>query len=188
MKIAFYFAFTQSYFAFLIFPAAFGFSSWVLLGHFSSIYAIVNGLWGVIFVEYWKLQEIDLGLRWGVRGVSTIHQKRREFQHEKEVTDPVTGERVQVFPATKRLARQLLQVPFALLATLALGTLIATCFGIEIFLSEVYNGPLKGVLVSTKARSPLCMGLINSRYFCPQGYSPRWFPPLQLYSLGSLLS
>lgn len=68
--------------------------------------------------------------------------------HEKEVTDPVTGETIQVFPETKRLSRQLLQVPFAILATLALGTLIATCFGIEIFLSEIYNGPLKSVLVS----------------------------------------
>lgn len=133
---------------FLIFPAAFGFSSWILLGHFSPIYAFVNGLWSVIFVEYWKRQELDLGVRWGVRGVSQLHQKRREFKYEKEITDPVTGEFIQVFPATKRLSRQLLQVPFAILASLALGTLIATCFGIEIFLSEVYNGPLKGVLVS----------------------------------------
>ncbi|MCJ1470990.1 hypothetical protein MMC07_009638 [Pseudocyphellaria aurata] len=146
-KIAFYFAFTQSYFTFLMFPAAFGFSSWVLLGHFSPIYAIVNGLWSVTFVEYWKRQEMDLGIRWGVKGVSAIQEKRREFQHEKEITDPITGETVKVFPATKRLSRQLLQIPFAAVACLALGTLIATCFGIEIFLSEIYNGPLKSVLV-----------------------------------------
>ena len=149
-KIAFYFAFTQSYFAFLMFPAAFGFSSWILLGHFSPIYGIANGLWCIIFVEYWKHQEIDLGVRWGVRGVSAIQQTRREFQHEKEIKDPITGETVQVFPATKRLARQLLQVPFAVLASLALGTLIATCFGIEIFLSEIYNGPFKSILASIR--------------------------------------
>lgn len=152
-EIAFYFAFTQSYFAFLIFPAAFGFSSWVLLGHFSPIYAIVNGLWAVTFVEYWRRQELDLAVRWGVHGVSAIQQKRREFEHEKEITDPITGETVRVFPATKRLGRQLLQIPFAILASLALGTLIATCFGIEIFLSEVYNGPLKSILVGFSALS-----------------------------------
>lgn len=146
-KIAYYFAFTQSYFAFLLFPAAFGFSSWVLLGHFSGVYAVVNGLWAVTFVEYWKRQEVDLGVRWGVKGVGAIQEKRREFQHEKEVKDPVTGEIVQVFPATKRLGRQLLQLPFAILASLSLGTIIATCFGIEIFLSEVYNGPFKSYLV-----------------------------------------
>ncbi|CAF9925164.1 MAG: hypothetical protein ALECFALPRED_002914 [Alectoria fallacina] len=146
-KVAYYFAFTQSYFAFLIFPAAFGFSSWVLLGHFSSIYAIVNCLWSVVFIEYWKRQEVDLGVRWGVKGVSAIQEKRREFQHEKEIKDPITGETLQVFPATKRLYRQLLQLPFAVLASLALGVIIATCFGIEIFLSEVYSGPFKSILV-----------------------------------------
>lgn len=146
-KVAYYFAFTQSYFAFLIFPAAFGFSSWVLLGHFSSIYAIVSCLWSVVFVENWKRQEIDLGVRWGVKGVSAIQEKRKEFRHEKEVKDPITGETVQVFPATKRLYRQLLQLPFAVLASLALGLIIATCFGIEIFLSEIYNGPFKSILV-----------------------------------------
>lgn len=159
-KVAYYFAFTQSYFAFLIFPAAFGFSAWVLLGHFSAIYAVVNCLWSVTFVEYWKRQEVDLAVRWGVKGVSAIQEKRREFQHEKEVKDPITGETVQVFPATKRLGRQLLQLPFAILASLALGTIIATCFGIEIFLSEVYNGPFKSVLVSSLTRSRNAQGLM----------------------------
>lgn len=120
----------------------------MLLNSFSPIYAIVNSLWCVTFIEYWRRQELDLGVRWGVKGVSAIHEKRREHQHEKEVRDPITGETVLIFPATKRLGRQLLQVPFALLASIALGTLIATCFGIEIFLSEIYDGPLKSVLVS----------------------------------------
>ena len=120
----------------------------MLLSSFSPLYAIVNSLWCVTFIEYWRRQELDLGVRWGVKGVSAISEKRREYQHEKEFRDPITGETVQVFPATKRLARQLLQIPFAFLASIALGTLIATCFGIEIFLSEIYNGPLKSVLVS----------------------------------------
>ncbi|KAI9818683.1 MAG: hypothetical protein M1832_004158 [Thelocarpon impressellum] len=146
-KIAFYFAFLQNYFTFLLVPAAFGLSAWVLLGQFSPVYAIVNCLWCVIFVEYWKFQEKDLAVRWGVRGVSAIQVPRREFQHDKEITDPITGETVQVFPETKRLARQLVQIPFALVASLVLGTLIATCFAIEIFITEVYDGPFKGVLV-----------------------------------------
>ncbi|OCK86308.1 DUF590-domain-containing protein [Lepidopterella palustris CBS 459.81] len=146
-KIAYYFAFTQSYFTFLIFPAAFGASAWMLLGHFSPIYAIVSALWCIVFTEYWKHQEVDLGVRWGVRGVSSIEIKRKAFKYEKEITDPVTGETVQIFPATKRLQRQLLQVPFALGAATVLGSLIATCFGIEVFISEVYDGPFKSLLV-----------------------------------------
>lgn len=146
-KIAFYFAFLQSYFMFLIFPAAFGFSSWILLGSFSPIYAIVNGLWCVVFVEYWKKQEIDLAVQWGVRGVSKIQRKRPQFKHEGEMKDPITGESVKVFPPMKRISRQLLQIPFAIAAASVLGGLIVLCFGIEIFISEVYDGPFKGYLV-----------------------------------------
>jgi anoctamin-10 len=91
---------------------------------------------------------VDLAVRWGVRGVSRIESKRKDFKHEKEITDPVTGEQVAMFSATKRLQRQLLQIPFAIGAATVLGALIATCFGIEVFISEIYHGPLKWLLVS----------------------------------------
>lgn len=146
-KIAFYFSFLQSYFMALFFPAIFGFSAWILLGQYSAAYALVNGLWGIVFVEYWKKQQEDLAVQWGVRGVSKIQRKRASFKHDKEVKDPVTGEDLKIFSPFKRLSRQLLQVPFAVVAALVLGSLIATCFGIEIFISEVYNGPFKQYLV-----------------------------------------
>ncbi|KAK1048023.1 hypothetical protein LTR74_017638 [Friedmanniomyces endolithicus] len=146
-KIGFYFAFTQSYFTFLIFPAAFGFLAWAFLGYFSSIYAVLCSLWCVVFTEYWKHQEHDLALRWGVRGVSSIEAPRHEFKPAKEVTDPITGEKQATFPAVERLQRQLLQVPFTIAAVLMLGTMITTCFGIEVFISEIYSGPMKSVLV-----------------------------------------
>ncbi|EPS26362.1 hypothetical protein PDE_01298 [Penicillium oxalicum 114-2] len=146
-SVGFYFAFLQSYFRFLIFPAAFGFSCWFLLGGFSVIYTVVNSLWGVVFVEYWKRQEVELSCRWQTKGVSVVETNRREFQPEKEVRDDATGEMRGVFPATKRMQRQLLQIPFAMLAAIGLGVIIATCFAIEIFISELYNGPLKSWLV-----------------------------------------
>ncbi|KAJ5730690.1 Acyl-CoA N-acyltransferase [Penicillium malachiteum] len=146
-SVGFYFAFLQSYFRFLIFPAVFGFGCWFLLGGYSIIYTVVNSLWCIIFVEYWKRQEVDLGCRWQTKGVSAVQTKRREFKPEKEVQDESTGEVRGVFPTTKRMQRQLLQIPFALLAATALGVIIATCFAIEIFISELYNGPLKTYLV-----------------------------------------
>ncbi|KAK8212590.1 calcium-activated chloride channel-domain-containing protein [Phyllosticta capitalensis] len=165
-KIAYYFAFTQSYFAFLVFPAAFGASCWLLLGHFSPIYAVVNALWCIIFTEWWKHQEYDLSIRWGVRGVSAIDSHRKDFRAEKEMQDPVTGETIKVFPMKKRFLRQLLQIPFAMLAILILGSLIVTCFGIEIFISEVYNGPLKQILVFLptlilSTGQPVILGILN---------------------------
>lgn len=146
-QVAFYFAFTQTYFTFLLFPAAFGFAAWLLLGHFSSLYAIVNAVWCTVFTEWWKHQEADLAIRWGVKGVSNIEFKRRGFKYEKKFTDPITGEEVLSFSVTKRLQRQLLNIPFAIGAATALGALIATCFGIEVFISEIYNGPFKSLLV-----------------------------------------
>ncbi|KAI9717348.1 MAG: hypothetical protein M1828_007236 [Chrysothrix sp. TS-e1954] len=165
-KIAFYFAFTQAYFTALIGIAAVGTASWVFLGYFSSVYAVVNGLLCVSFVEYWKHQEVDLAIRWGVRGVSRIESKRKDFAAEKEHKDPVTGEIVEFFPAPKRFQRQLLLIPFGLAAMLALGTVIATCFGIEIFISEVYDGPGKSVLTFlptgiTTTVQPLILGLLT---------------------------
>ncbi|KAE8149900.1 calcium-activated chloride channel-domain-containing protein [Aspergillus avenaceus] len=146
-SVGFYFAFLQSYFRFLLFPAVFGFSCWLLFGSFSIIYTVGNALWCVIFIEYWKRQEEDLSCRWQSKGVSAVREKRREFIPEREVHDEHTGEIRGVFPATQRLQRQLLQVPFALLVTVALGVIFATCFAIEIFIAEIYNGPLKTYLV-----------------------------------------
>lgn len=137
-----------------MFPAAFGFSCWLLLGSFSVIYTVVNCLWCIVFIEYWKRQEEDLSCRWQTKGVSAVHERRTEFKPEKEVRDESTGEVRGVFPATKRMYRQLLQVPFALLAAVALGAIIATCFAIEIFISEIYNGPLKGYLVGVVPSIP----------------------------------
>jgi len=148
-RVAFYFAFLQSYFAFLIFPAAFGFAAWLLLGQFSWFYALVNCLWSVIFFEHWKMKEVDLAVRWGVRGVSKIQHPRPQFQWEREAQDPVTGEIVKVYSPFKRLARQLLTIPFALACVVVLGGLIISCFSIEIFITEIYTGPFKQYLVST---------------------------------------
>ena len=146
-RVAFYFAFLQSYFSFLLFPAAFGFGAWLILGQFSWFYAIVNCLWSIVFFEHWKQKEVDLAVRWGVRGVSKIQHPRPQFQFEREAQDPVTGEIIKVYSPYKRLSRQLLQVPFALACVVILGGLIMSCFAIEVFITEVYTGPFKQYLV-----------------------------------------
>ncbi|CAJ2512348.1 Uu.00g053630.m01.CDS01 [Anthostomella pinea] len=148
-RVAFYFAFLQSYFAFLLFPASFGFAAWLILGRYSWTYAIVNSLWSVIFFEWWKKKEVDLAVQWGVRGVSRIQHPRTQFQWDHEAADPVTGEPTKVYSPIKRLQTQLLQVPFALACVSILGALYVFCFGIEIFISEVYNGPFKSYLTFT---------------------------------------
>ncbi|KAK4165965.1 calcium-activated chloride channel-domain-containing protein [Cladorrhinum sp. PSN259] len=145
-RVAFYFAFLQSYFQFLLFPAAFGSAAWLILGGFSWFYAAVNCLWSVVFFEHWKMKEVDLAVQWGVRGVGKIQLPRPQFQFERESLDPVTGEIVKVYSPYKRLARQALQVPFAIACVVVLGSLIVSCFAIEIFINEVYIGLFKQYL------------------------------------------
>ncbi|KAF4975135.1 hypothetical protein FZEAL_8034 [Fusarium zealandicum] len=139
-SVAFYFAFLRSYFRFLVIPSGFGFVSWLLLGQFSFLYALLCGLWSVVFFEYWKKQESDLAVQWGVKGVSSIQQSRPEFEWEHEAEDAVTGEPVKVYPPLKRVQTQLLQIPFAFACVVALGALIVTCNSLEVFINEVYNG------------------------------------------------
>ncbi|KAF5967266.1 IST2-like protein [Fusarium bulbicola] len=145
-NVAFYFAFLRSYFRFLVIPSGFGFVAWLLLGQFSFLYTLLCGLWSVVFLEYWKKQEVDLAVQWGVRGVSSIQQARPEFEWDREAEDPVTGEVVKVYEPMKRIKTQLLQIPFALACVIALGALIVTCNSLEVFINEVYNGPGKQYL------------------------------------------
>ncbi|PNY28767.1 Uncharacterized protein TCAP_01319 [Tolypocladium capitatum] len=145
-NVAFYFAFLRSYFLFLVFPSVFGFVAWFLMGQFSYLYALGCGLWSVVFLEYWKQKEVDLGVRWGVRGVSSIQYPRSEFRWECETEDPVTGEPKRVYPQIKRIQTQLLQMPFAFACVVVLGGLVVICNSLEIFINEVYDGPFKQYL------------------------------------------
>ncbi|KAF2090717.1 hypothetical protein K490DRAFT_71072 [Saccharata proteae CBS 121410] len=143
VKVAFYFAFLQTYIVSLLFPAITGLFAWLYLPHYSLVYAIIISVWCIFFLEYWKLKEIDLSLRWNVKGVGSLKVNRPSFRYEKEILDTTTGEVKKHFPVWKHVARHTLQVPFTIAAVLVLGTLITFVFTIEIFISEVYNGPLK---------------------------------------------
>ncbi|KAJ5594668.1 uncharacterized protein N7459_000876 [Penicillium hispanicum] len=145
-KVAFYYAFIHCYSLFLITPAVLGIICWMYGGPYSIIYGSVLCAWCVVFVEYWKIREKDLSLRWGVKGVGRLKVTRAQYYGEKEVKDPISGHVTRVFPGWKQFIRQLLLVPFASVATVALGSLIVVTFASEVFISEVYKGPLKGYL------------------------------------------
>lgn len=145
--MAFYFAFLQTYLIALAFPSVTGIVAWLYLPEYSLLYAIVTSLWCIVFLEHWKLKEIDLSLRWSVKGVGSLKVNRAKFKYDKEVVDPITNEVQQKYSHRKQIARQLLQIPFALVAMIGLGSLITIVFAIEIFISEVYNGPYKFYLV-----------------------------------------
>ena len=106
-QVAFYYAFIQCYSIFLIAPTACGILTWLFSGPYSPSFAIFVCLWGILFVEYWKREEIDLSIRWDVRGVGELKVNRPQYVWEREETDPVTGEVKRIFPTHKRVLRQL---------------------------------------------------------------------------------
>jgi anoctamin-10 len=146
-KTAFYFAFIQTYFRSLFFPCAAGVFAWAFLPKYSLFFALVIGVWCTVFLEYWKIKQTDLALRWDVRGVGDLKLNRPQFRYEKEIVDSV-GRVRHVYPRWKRIGRQLVVIPFVLVSTLFLGLLITLVFVIETYISEAYEGPYKFYLVS----------------------------------------
>ncbi|CEJ90402.1 hypothetical protein VHEMI06190 [[Torrubiella] hemipterigena] len=144
-KVAFYFAFIQNYLIFLLFPAATGVIAWMWLPKYSLSYAILTSIWCSVFLEYWKLQQVDLSIRWDVRGVHKSKINRPEFKYEKTMIDS-HGRTIHFFPKWKQIARQSLQVPFILVATAVLGVIIIAVFALEVLVSEAYDGPYQNYL------------------------------------------
>jgi hypothetical protein len=151
-KVAFYFAFIQTYFRALAFPCFGGIFAWLFLPKYSLVYALFIGVWCTVFLEYWKIKQTDLAIRWNVRGVGDLKVNRPQFRYEKEIVD-AAGRVRHHFPRWKRIVRQLVVIPFVLVSTLLLGILIAFVFTIETFISEAYDGPYKFYLVSPLAVS-----------------------------------
>lgn len=144
--MAFYFAFIQNYLMFLAFPAITGVIAWIWLSNYSMVYAIMTSIWCTVFLEYWKTQEIDLSIRWNTRGINMVKGNRPQFQYTKVVVDK-SGHTTHTFPRWMQISRQLLQIPFLMVATIALGAIITAVFAIEVLICETYVGPYQYYLV-----------------------------------------
>lgn len=115
---------------------------------YSLTYAIATCVWCTIFLEYWKIQEVDLSIRWNVQGIGKVKVNRPQFKYDKIIKDEA-GQEKHYFPKWKTVSRQLLQIPFVLLSALALGAIIVLVFAIEVLISEGYDGPYKNLIVSS---------------------------------------
>ncbi|KAH7029294.1 calcium-activated chloride channel-domain-containing protein [Microdochium trichocladiopsis] len=145
-KVAFYFAFMQTYFLFLFFPAATGLYTWLFLPSYSFVYAVVTLLGCTVFIEYWKIQQARLSVRWDVSGVGHVKINRSNFRYDRVTVDEKTGRKQYHYAKWKLVARQLLQVPFFLAALVTLGVIVSLVFALEVLVSEVYDGAYKNYL------------------------------------------
>ncbi|KAK9481053.1 calcium-activated chloride channel-domain-containing protein [Lipomyces japonicus] len=146
-KVGFYFAFLQHYFQWLAIPSILGIISFFFFSPFSIWFAVASCVWSAVFVESWKRKQVDLAVRWRVLGSSALPVERPEFKPAGEIRDAVTGQTVDYYPSWKRVVKQFAAIPIAIVAGALLVALQAFVFVIEIFLAEIYDGPLKQYLV-----------------------------------------
>lgn len=116
------------------------------MGSYSLGYAITTLLGCTVFLEYWKLQEADLSIRWDVKGVGSLKVNRPGYKYEKVVVD-AAGRTKHIYPKWKAILRQLLQFPFFAVALVFLGAVITAIYALEVIISEVYQGPHQWMLV-----------------------------------------
>jgi anoctamin-10 len=128
--------------------AVVGLLSNFLLPAYNTLYALCLAVWTICFKHAWERRERDLAVRWGVRGFTQlVEQRRAAYVTEGEKIDPITGELRGWFPLWKRVVRGTLQIPFGLAAGVGLAAVLTLIFSVEVFMSEVYNGPFKQFLV-----------------------------------------
>jgi anoctamin-10 len=145
-KIALYFGFLQFYFVWSVVPTVVGIITQQVWGEYSAIYAVISLVWGIVFVQGWQRRQLQLSIRWGVRGSSAIEIRRFQFEPEKVIPDAITGAPRPFYPGWKRILTQLSFIPFAIVSVLLLTAFQTAVFCIEIFITQVYNGPFKDYL------------------------------------------
>lgn len=121
--------------------------SWIYHGSYSVSFAVFSCFWCLAFVEFWKVQQTDLSIRWGSRGVGELKVNRIRHIEEQGARRPTTPKAKEIYQIEKQLLRQLPQFALAIVVTLALGALVLVTFAVELLIAETYTGPFKAVLV-----------------------------------------
>ncbi|KAF8074650.1 calcium-activated chloride channel-domain-containing protein [Lyophyllum atratum] len=126
-SVALYFAFLASYTKALVFPAVLGFIFYFFGAPYSPIYSSLVFVWSVIFVEWWRVHERTLSLRFGTRGSFRVEKRRAAYQPG--------------FPWWKRELRILASLPVLLVFAGTLAALLTGIFVFEAFVTQLYTGP-----------------------------------------------
>lgn len=148
-KIALYFAFLQFYMISLLVPSTLGIVAFFLLPEYSVIYSIGVSLWGILFIELWTRRQGQLAARWNVRNCSKMEHQRAAYTAGAIPQRPNYESMSSKMSRLSRLSRELLVVPFALVAATFLALVLTGLLATEVFIGEVYDGPLKSILTFT---------------------------------------
>ncbi|PWY99963.1 hypothetical protein BCV70DRAFT_217012 [Testicularia cyperi] len=141
--VALYFGFLNAYFQALAPLAVWGLSFWMLRKPFSPIYSLGLVTWACLFVELWRMKERKLAVRWGTLGVNSVDRRRHDFIPRTTRIDPATDQHEEVFEWWRREIRVVLSLPAVVLFASLLAATMTLMFVVEIFVTQLYHGPLK---------------------------------------------
>lgn len=145
-NVGFYFAFFSFYLGSLAILSVFGLMAYVRSKSYSLTYAFVNLVWGTSFWLLWKRREGYLANFWGVQNSHKIDEYNAELTSLNKDFERVSSYKHRDRYEGRRFLKQVAFVPIALVFVAILVSYQLGCFVIEIFLTEIYDGPGKSLL------------------------------------------
>ena len=134
-----YFHFLAIYAKALTVISALGGGFWLFGVSYSPYYSIALILWATTFVEYWKIVERKISVRWGTYGAFRVEKLRHDYTSE-------SGSPLQ--KDLHRAGRVAASIPVILGFVAVLAGILTMLFAIEAFITRLYTGPLHQHVVS----------------------------------------
>ncbi|OCH96405.1 DUF590-domain-containing protein [Obba rivulosa] len=124
--VALYFSFLAFYTRFLLVISLVGAGFYFIAAPYSTLYSSILVLWATVFVEWWRIKQRRLAVRWGTHGAVRVEKRRAQYVH---------------LPWWQRDLRLLASLPVILLFAALLAVLMTGIFVFEAFVTQLYTGP-----------------------------------------------
>ncbi|KAF9650159.1 DUF590-domain-containing protein [Thelephora ganbajun] len=131
-EVGLYFHFLATYTKALTIISIIGGGFWLFGASYSPYYSIALILWGTTFVEYWKVFERKMAVRWGTYGAFRVEKLRHDY---------VKNGRSTLQKDLHRAIHVAASIPVILGFVAVLGGILTTLFAIEAFVTRLYTGP-----------------------------------------------
>ncbi len=131
--VAIYFHFLSFYTKHLLFISAVGIGFYFFAQPYSTIYSSILLLWSITFVEWWRIKQRQLSVRWGTKGSFRVEKRRAQYVP---------------LPWWRKDLRALASLPVILFFASVLAVLLTGIFVFEAFVTHLYTGPGHKLIVS----------------------------------------
>ncbi|CAL1715387.1 unnamed protein product [Somion occarium] len=125
-SVALYFSFLSTYTKALLGISALGAGFYFFAAPYSTLYSTLLVLWAITFVEWWRIKQRVLSVRWGTLGSFRVEKRRAHYK-------PIAW--------WKRDLRMITSIPVILFFAAILAVLLTGIFVFEAFVTQLYTGP-----------------------------------------------